>query len=125
MQDNDNTCNSIQINEDCEILTNPKQLWGQFIYHLRKNNLMTLHTACGEIRDIKLENYVLKAFVKDKYLFNILTSSEINSKIALELKSINDKISIEFILKEKANSKIESNLLKIKELFGDEINIIY
>ncbi len=107
-----------------EILKNPKKLWGQFILHLRNNNLMTLHTACGEIREFSFNNFTLKAVVYEKYLYDILTKEENFSKIALELKRINDKINIEFVLKEKGNDKVSNNIKILKDLFGDEICFI-
>ena len=47
-------------------------IWGTLVANLRRLNLMTLHTACGELRDIDLTANVLTVRVKEEYLYNIL-----------------------------------------------------
>ncbi len=84
---------------------------------------MTLHSACGEIRDITLNGDALIVNVKDEFTYKILTKPENSSKIDLELKQINDRIALKFNLKVIPKSKIERNVLVLRELFGDEIKI--
>lgn len=101
----------------------PRKIWGQLVLSLRQKNLMTLHSACGEIRDITLTGDTLFVNVKDEFTYKILTKPENSSKIDLELKQINDKITLKFNLKVIPKSKIERNILVLRELFGDEIKI--
>lgn len=93
------------------------------IGNLRKLNLMTLHTACGEIRDVCLDGLTLKAVVEEEYLFNILTKVQNIEKITFYLRQINDKINIQFIKKEKSIDFAKKNLEILKQIFGSDLEI--
>ena len=75
---------------------NAKVVWGVLINKLRSLKMITLYTACGEIRDVEFDKNVLKVFVKDEYLFNILNKEESVNKIEEILKQNYDKISVKF-----------------------------
>lgn len=98
-----------------------RKLWGILTVKLREKNYVTLHTACGEIRDVFREENLVKAYVYEDYLFNILTKQENFDKILFELRQIDDKISLEFILKRVGKNKIKNNLQLLKNLFGDDL----
>lgn len=100
-----------------------KTIWGTLIGNLRKLNLMTLHTACGEIRDVSLDGFTLSAVVSEDYLYNILTKGQNFEKISFYLKQINDKINIQFIKKQKSTDFVQKNLEKLKEIFGSSLEI--
>lgn len=100
-----------------------KKIWGLLIGNLRKLNLMTLHTACGEIRDVSFDGLTLKAVVEEEYLYNILTKGQNIDKITFYLKQINDKINIQFIKKEKSIDFAKKNLEILKEIFGSDLEI--
>ena len=96
-----------------------KRLWGILTVKLREKNYVTLHTACGEIRDVSREGNLIKAVVYEEYLYNILTKQDNFDKILFELREINDKISLEFELKRVGKNKTKNNLQLLKNLFGD------
>lgn len=100
-----------------------KTIWGTLIGNLRKLNLMTLHTACGEIRDVSFDGLTLKAVVKEDYLYNILMKSQNFEKISFYLRQINDKINIQFIKMEKSTDYSQKNLEKLKNIFGSSLEI--
>lgn len=96
-----------------------RKLWGVLIIKLREKNFVTLHTACGEIREVRRDGDKITAVVYEDYLFNILTSTDNFDKILFELKQIDDKITLEFVLKHTREGKIKDNLKALKNLFGD------
>lgn len=99
------------------------KIWGILTVKLREKNYLTLHTDCGEIREIVRENDHLIATVYEEYLFNILNDTENFEKILFELKQIDDKITLEFIHKKKGRDKVKENLQLIKNLFGDKLQV--
>ena len=101
----------------------PRRIWGKLVVRLKEKGLMTLHSACGEQRDIKLVNGKLIINIRDEFTYNLIKKPENFQKIDLELKQINDKINVEFNLEKRSRSRLERNLLTLKELFGDEIDI--
>lgn len=103
-----------------EQMRNPYKLWGFVVIRLREQNLITLHTACGELRRIKLDGDNLIVEVNEEYLFKILTNPDNFSKISLELSKINDKIKLNFVLKVKEN-KVQDSYNKLKVLFGEDL----
>jgi len=96
-------------------------VWGSFIGLLRKENLMTLHTACGDIRDVELKDFVLEVKLYDEYLYKILTKEQNFEKIVFYLKQIDDRISIQFKLIKKSTNYGLENLNKLKAFFGSEL----
>lgn len=102
----------------------PRKLWGNILLKLRQNNMMTLHSACAEVRDLKFEDKILLGAVRDSFTYKILTKQENFDKILLELKQINDKIELRFVLKKINQNKIDKNIAILRKLFKDEIDII-
>lgn len=103
-----------------EEMRNPYKLWGLVVIRLREQNLITLHTACGELRHLKLVGDDLIVEVHEEYLYKILTNSDNFAKISLELSKINDKIKLNFVLKLKENKVLDS-YNRLKALFGDDL----
>lgn len=99
-------------------------LWGSFIGLLRRENLMTLHTACGEIRDVELNDFVLKVKVYDEYLHKILTKEQNLEKIVFYLRQIDDRINVQFNLVKKGADYSLENLKKLRGFFGSELDEI-
>ena len=104
-----------------EQMKNPYKIWGLVVIRRREQNLITLHTACGELKRIKFDGDNLLVEVSEEYLFKILTNPNNFSKISLELSKINDKIHLNFVLKKKENKVLES-YTKLRELFGDDLD---
>lgn len=103
-----------------EEMRNPYKLWGLVVIRLREQNLITLHTACGELKHLKLVDDDLFVEVYEEYIYKILTNPNNYAKISLELSKINDKIKLNFVLKLKEN-KILDSYNRLKELFGDDL----
>lgn len=99
-------------------------LWGSFIGLLRRENLMTLHTACGEIRDVELKDFVLNVKVYDEYLYKILTKEQNLDKIVFYLRQIDDRINVQFNLVKKGTDFSFENLQKLRNFFGSELDEI-
>ncbi len=117
--------NSTNVEQPSNTNLSARTIWGRVVLALRQNGAMMLHSACGELRDLKLDDNTLIIGVKDEFSFNLLKKPENFQKIELELKKINDKIKLDFVPKFYTNSSSkEEDLMTIKELFGDEIDII-
>ena len=82
---------------------------------------MTLHTACGEIRDFRIENNILNVFVKEEYLYNILKKDDTCVILTKLLKEIDENLSLNFILVKKTEDKAQKNLELLKNIFGDSL----
>ena len=100
-----------------------KFVWGSLVFKLRQGNFMTLHTACGEIRDFRIENNVLNVFVKEEYLYNILKNEDTYVILSKLLKEIDDNLSLNFVLVKKTEDKAQKNLELLKNIFGDSLII--
>lgn len=100
---------------------NPNYVWGKLVSNLRERELMTLHTACGEIRNFEMDKKVLTIFVKEEYLYNILTKEENLLKIGLMLDEIYKGIKLKVELIKKPETKINENLQKLKALFAEDL----
>ena len=102
---------------------NARFIWGTLVANLRKLNMMTLHTACGEIRDVELSSNILTVKIKEEYLYAILKREESYKQILTLLKQINKDIELNFVLQKRQEDKIKVNLERLKSVFGADLII--
>lgn len=84
---------------------------------------MTLHTACGEIRDVELNGNVLTVLVKEEYLYNILKRDETFSQLTKIIKTIENNLELNFVLAKKQEDRVKINLQKLQNVFGSDLII--
>ena len=113
----------IQVNNYSNVPKSPKFIWGSLVANLRRLNLMTLHTACGEIREIDKSGNVLNVLVKEDYLYTILTKENNYKQVLDLLRQIEDNIELNYILKKKPEDKMKINLERLKNIFGEDLII--
>ena len=82
---------------------------------------MTLHTACGEIRDVELNGNVLIVLVKEEYLYNILKREETFSQLTKIIKTIENNLELNFVLAKKQEDRVKINLQKLQNVFGSDL----
>lgn len=87
-------------------------------------NLVALHTACGEIRNVEINENVLTVFVKEEYLYNVLKSEDnfLNIEKVLRLIDNNLKLNVERQIPEK-NIVLE-NKKRLQKLFDEKLKIV-
>ena len=102
---------------------NARFIWGTLVANLRRLNLMTLHTACGELRDIDLTDNVLTVRIKEEYLYNILLRDVTYHQLLGLIKQIDSELELKFVLVKKQEDKMKINLQKVKDIFGDYLTI--
>lgn len=86
---------------------------------LRKTSFPILHTACGDIRDVSLEDNVLTIYTTEEYLFNIISKKE-NLELLREFaQKVNEGLTLDISLKKDNKIQIEENIKKLKSKFGD------
>ena len=87
-------------------------------------NLVALHTACGEIRNVEINENVLTVFVKEEYLYNVLKSEDnfLNIEKVLRLIDNNLKLNVEKQIPEK-NIVLE-NKKRLQKLFDEKLKIV-
>ena len=96
-------------------------IWGSLIVKLRQQNHMTLHTVCGEIRDLKFEKNVINVFVKEEYLYNILKKEDNCATLTKLLREIDQNLSLNFMFVKKTEDKALKNLEILKNIFGNDL----
>ena len=99
-----------------------KTCWGMLVKRLKEQKMITLFTACGEIRDVEFVKNKLVVNVKESFLFNILNKDENKLIVGKMLKGIDDRIEIEIVKKQTKVDYGETNLKKLREMFGKELN---
>ena len=106
----------------CEESLNAKNIWGVFVAKLKSLNLITLYTACGEIRDVKFNKNNLVVNIKEGYLYNILAKPENEKKVEEILASIDSRIKVKFEKYSNKDNNAKQNLDRLKNLFGKDLN---
>lgn len=103
---------------------NPRAIWGAVVTLLHKQNYMALFTACGEIREIKLEGATLVINIREEFLYNTLTREDNLLKLTSLLKQVNNNLDLKFNLIKKKDDKTQVNLKRLTEVFGKSLEII-
>lgn len=85
---------------------------------------MALFTACGEIREIKLDNAFLVINVREEFLYNTLTKEDNFNKISALLKQVNNNLELKFNLIKRKDDKTQVNLKRLQEVFGKDLEIL-
>jgi len=113
-----------EIKEKIAVNLKPSVVWGKVIYSLRQQNLVALHTACGEIRTVEIEDDVLTVFVKEEYLYNVLKTEDnfLNIEKVLKLIDNNLSLKIEKMIPEK--DIILENKKRLIKLFDEKLKIV-
>ena len=113
-----------EVKQKIEVALKPNVIWGKVIYSLRQMNLVALHTACGEIRNVEINENVLTVFVKEEYLYNVLKSEDnfLNIEKVLRLIDNNLKLNVEKQIPEK-NIVLE-NKKRLQKLFDEKLKIV-
>lgn len=119
----ENQTQKVEVNNYINQHKSPNFIWGTLVANLRRLNLITLHTACGEIREVELKGNTLNVLVKEDYLYTILTKENNFNQILDLLRQIEANIDLKFILKKKPEDKIKINLERLKNIFGEELII--
>ena len=115
---------NVETKEKIKVLLKPNVIWGKVIYSLRQMNLVALHTACGEIRNVEIDENVLTVFVKEEYLYNVLKNEDNfkNIEKVLKLVDVNLVLNIEKQIPEK-NIVLE-NKKRLLKLFEEKLKIV-
>ena len=102
---------------------NANKVWGGLITKLRNLNLITLYTACGEIRNVKFNENNLVVFVGQEYLFKILNKDDNVNKIEEILRCDFAKINVEFVKDFEKKDFAKKNLEKLSNFFGENLDL--
>ena len=102
---------------------NANKVWGGLITKLRNLNLITLYTACGEIRKVKFNENNLVVFVGEEYLFKILNKDDNVNKIEEILRCDYAKINIQFVKDFENNDFAKKNFEKLSNFFGENLEL--
>lgn len=89
---------------------------------MRENHQVALYVACGDLKDIQIIDDSLKIFVEDSTMFTILTEGKRELERAISWQGLN--LGIEILQKEVVLTKQEQDINRLKEVFGNKLNII-
>ena len=101
----------------------PVSVWGKVITQLRTMNKGALFIACGEIDDVSIKDntFIIKAKENNKLLLDVPENFKILQEIMHDLLP-NYDILVTELRKEDDPREIAKE--KLKQLFGDKLNIL-
>ena len=97
-------------------------MWGRLISALRTKDITSLYTACGDVRNVRLEGDDLVVSIEDEYLYNIIASEKNIELLSEILHGIDNvaNIKIEYLKRE---DYVAEDIEKLKKKFGKMLNI--
>ena len=112
------------IKEKVEVNLKPNVIWGKVIYSLRQMNLVALHTACGEIRNVEIDENVLTVFVKEEYLYNVLKAEDNFKNIEKVLRLIDNSLRLNVEKQIPEKNVVLENKKRLLKLFDEKLKIV-
>jgi len=88
---------------------------------LRENHQVALYVACGDLNDIAIENNNLIVNVEDTTMLGLLQDGRREIERALSWQGL--ELGLEIKQKIKEISKVDQDIKKLKEVFGDKLII--
>ena len=77
-----------------------------------------MYTACGDIRQVVLQQNELVLFVQDDYLYNVL-SKQNNFQVLVDiLQSVNRNATLRLQKQQKVVHNVEKDIFELKKKFG-------
>lgn len=86
--------------------------------------LVALHTACGEIRNVEINENVLTVFVKEEYLYNVVKTEDNFKNIEKVLKLIDNNLSLNIEKQIPEKNVVLENKKRLLKLFDDKLKIV-
>lgn len=99
-----------------------KNVWGKVVLYLREQRQVALHVACGDITDVQIDNDSLIINIEDGMIYNLLNDGKRQIENALRWQGLDLKVVIN--TKKVELSSAEKDILRLKELFGDNLKIL-
>ena len=99
----------------------PKNVWGKIVLYLRENKKVALHVACGDITDVAIENNNLVVKTSDDFLIDVLTSGIKDLENAIRWQGLT--LGIEIVKFESQTQKQDKDIVKLKRIFGEKLDI--
>lgn len=99
----------------------PKNVWGKIVLYLRENKKVALHVACGDITDVAIENNNLVIKTSDDFLIDVLTSGIKDLENAIRWQGLT--LGIEIVKFESQTQKQDKDIVKLKRIFGEKLDI--
>ncbi len=92
-----------------------KVIWGQMITYFRENGYAVLHSACGGLTNIDIQDNTLVVNMDDEGIYNIMLSNiDRIQEVSMAVAHMKTKINL---LKKAINAELESAIKK----FGVQI----
>lgn len=96
-------------------------VWGKIVLYLKEHKKVALHVACGDITNAILENGKLIIRTSDDFLVDVLENGRKDIEAAIRWQGLE----LEFVVEkfENKQQKIDGDIRKIKEFFGNKFEI--
>ncbi|MGN1201127.1 MAG: hypothetical protein ACI4R8_02555 [Candidatus Caccovivens sp.] len=94
-------------------------VWGKVVLYLKEHKKVALHVACGDITNAKIEDGKLIIRSSDDFLIDVLESGRKEIENAIRWQGLE----LEFVVVkfESNEQKIEKDIKKLKNLFGNKV----
>lgn len=99
-----------------------KNVWGKVVLYLREHRQVALHVACGDITDVQIDGDSLMINIEDGMIYNLLNDGKRQIENALRWQGLDLKVVVN--IKKTELSPDEKDILRLKELFGDNLKIL-
>lgn len=100
----------------------PRDIWGKIIIYLREKHCVALHIACGDITDVSFsdDKFIIKT--TEEYLFDLLENEENKNELKKAFNLLGIK-QFDVIKKEKVKTKAQQDLMVLKNMFKDILEV--
>ena len=96
-------------------------VWGKIVLYLKEHKKVALHVACGDITNAQLIDGRLVIRSSDDFLIDVLENGRRDIEAAIRWQGLDLKF--EVVKFESKEQKIEKDIKKAKDFFGNKVEI--
>ncbi len=96
-------------------------VWGKIVLYLKEHKKVALHVACGDITNAQLIDGRLVIRSSDDFLIDVLENGRKDIEAAIRWQGLDLKF--EVVKFESKEQKIEKDIKKAKDFFGNKVEI--
>jgi len=113
----------LEENQKVAVALTPRKIWGQVIISLKKQGMIALHMACGDITNVEISAKDFIIYVYDDYVWAVLSKQNNIDSLSGQFKTLGFEYNIKLVKKDKQEDNTKQIIEKLTQKIGDILKV--
>ncbi|MCK9575622.1 MAG: DNA polymerase III subunit gamma/tau [Clostridia bacterium] len=101
----------------------PRKIWGKVLISLKKQSMIALHMACGDITNVEISAQDFIIYVYDDYVWAVLSKQNNINSLSEVFKELGFEYNIKIVKKDKQEDNAKQILERLTQKIGDILKV--